>query len=726
MKALNLIIIGLIIIVLSSFTNALTVHNEPVGSTWEFIGSPEEEMKNLTAGHTDCGPFAISENYIIRTVSVYGARHIDESCVAKLDIETHSAGYIYQACTIQAVRTDMVYFTDLFGNKKLDYSPGGPVTTVFISGDYAALGSTNSVVHFFKLDDAGNRVLAWKYAAGSSPGSVYISENSVYAGDNTNIYSINKENGNLNWKYTTSSRVKFIYGTGDGIAAGSDTGIYFIDERGNLIKKQETGEVNALNVDGSSVAACAGTAVYLFDSRGTLKFKYSADDDVSDVKVSESGGYVLAGAGSNVYLLGLNGELKGKFKVNGMINSVNIWGKYFGAGVSGDSSYHYLFNEKEMVDIRYGDEAGKKQPQVKVKSVTDRGDYSIVIHSIIYENNVTNDVFKFYDLGFARAKSLLENARFDISNIEEGLAKEKVEFDLTSAKEHLKNAEKSFEEDDYPESFMNSHLSENEIIDSINSVIRDAEVRINESDNIGLDTRDAEISLVSGENSIVSRDYANAIIYAKNAKEIVSKTVGSVITDSESFFDSIRSVEGFDKVANVPEIKAEIDKANELYSEGKYTEAVELSRNADEMINEGLSRFIEGHIIDAEKKYADAEKIYSQVLQPEEMSIAKTNLDTARQIFNVGKEGHEEEFFKAIDYSFTAGDSADQARTRTIALYLMLAVLLWAVVSALVIMMLKPNWPMPHYPGMEHMFEQHEAEHKKHHDEDEKRKHQKQ
>ncbi len=726
MKALNLIIIGLIIIGLSSFTNALTLHNEQVGSAWEFMGSPEEEMKSLTAGHTDCGPFAMSENYITRTVSVYGARHIDESCVAKLDIETHSAGYIYQVCTIQAVRTDMVYFTDLFGNKKLDYSPGGPVTTVFISGDYAALGSTNRLVHLFKLDDAGKWVLAWKYAAGSSPGSVYISENSVYAGDNTNIYSINKENGNLNWKYTTGSQVKFIYGTNDGIAAGSNTGVYFIDERGSLIKKQETGDVNALNADGSSVAACAGTAVYLFDSSGNLKFKYSADDDISDVKVSESGGYVLAGAGNNVYLLGLKGELKENFEVNGMVDSVNIWGKYFGAGVSGDSSYHYLFDEKEMVDIRYGDEAGKKQPRVEVKSVTDQGNYAVVIHSIIYENNVTNDVFKFYNLGFARAKALLENAKFDISNIEEGLAKEKVEFDLTLAKEHFKNAEKSFEENNYPESFMNSHLSENEIIDSINNVIKEAEVRINESDRMGLNTSDAEISLVSGKNSITSRDYANAIIYAKNAKEIVSKTVGSTITDSESFFDSIRSVEGFDKVANVPEIKAEIDKSNELYSEGKYTEAVELSRNAEKMTNEGLSRFIEGHIIDAEKKYADAEKIYSQVLQPEEMSIAKTNIATARQIFKAGKEGHEEEFFKAIDHAFLAGDSADQARTRTIALYLMLTVLLWAVVSALVIMMLKPGWPMPHYPGMEHLSEQHEAEHKKHHDEEEKKKHQKQ
>ena len=141
--------------------------------------------------------------------------------------------------------------------------------------------------------------------------------------------------------------------------------------------------------------------VYVEIYYGYLKFNYNTDADVSDARIVSPGGYVVAGAGNNVYLINLNGGLKGKFDVEGTVDMVNTWGKYISAGVIGENSQHYLFDENGVVDIRHGDES--EMEEVDVKSVMNKGDYAVVKHTATYENNATNDKFKFYELGFTRA-----------------------------------------------------------------------------------------------------------------------------------------------------------------------------------------------------------------------------------------------------------------------------------------------------------------------------------
>jgi len=711
MKVLNLIVIGFVIIALSGFANAATVHDEEIDPVWAYIASPESDMQNKKTGHADYGPFAISDDYVIRTLSIHSGTYLDEKCVENFGLETHSISYIYSVCTKASVREDIVFFSDLLGNKEEDNSPGAKVTSVSLSGDYAAFGSGNNLIHFFELSDKKEWFIAGTYTTDGTPYTIYISESSVYLGD-TNVYSINKKDLTLNWKYVIGSPVRHIYGTDKGIIAGADNGVYFIADNGVLIEKRHIGPVSSVDVDGNNIAVGAGGNVYLFDSDGNEKFNYPADYEfVSDVRISTSKDIVVAGAGDMVYLLDLNGRLKSEkpFEVDGFVDTVDIWGEYVGAGVLWENSYHYLFDETGTIDIRHGDESEKTE--VEVKSVTDIGDYSVVIDTTTYKNNVTNDKFKFYKLGHARAKNLIEIARFDVSNIEEMVEREKVEFDITDAIFHLSEAEKNFAENNYPEAFRHARICEVEIIDKIEELIFDAEMSVNESWEIGMETAYAEASLVSARNSLLITEYADAVVYAKNAEQTISAEVQNSISDARDFFESIRHVQGFNETLDSEGVERELNAADESFKAGDYTSAVEHSDKAGALIDKGLEDFIEKMIISAEGKYNDAKSIYANFLQPEEMALAERDIKESRDLFEEGKEtGDPNKFIKVVDLAYAAEEEAVQARLRALAGYLMIAVLLWAVLSAFVFMTLKPAWPTPHYPGMEHAFDREEVE----------------
>lgn len=712
MKALNIIIIGLIVIGLSAFTNA-AIHDEEIEGVWEQIGLPDDEMSalNVTA-YANINYVDFSNEYIIYTLNTYIEQYLDLRCVEELE-EGHSVKYAYSLCTKPAVRFDNVYIDDLNGNRMLDYDLGAEGTAVSISGNYAAAGSGNSIIHSFKLRSEGKWALAWKYTTDTNPRAVHISDDVVYAGDAGNVYSINKERGNLNWKYAVGNQVTHVYGTGNGVVAGTSDAVYFIDGSGNLIKKQDTGAVNSIYVDVGNVAVGTGSNVYLFDTGGNLKFDYKTGSKVSDIKVHSSQGKVVAGAGSSVYVLALDGKLKGKFDVHGTVDTVNLWGNYAGAGVIGNDSYHYLFDDAGVVDIRHGDESEKEseKTKIKVKSVINKGNYAVVTHTIAYTENVTNDKLKFYNLGYARAKDLLENAKDAVLDIEKGIGEEGIEFDITEAEEHLADAEKSFAENNYPETFTHARLSEKAAIDRIEGLIAEAEVLVEKSKGAGAKTSDAEMALTSAKNSIISKEYSNAIIYAGNAKELLSREAKSTYEEALDFFNGVKDVEQLRESLNIPGIQEELDTSDDLINEGKYADAKQHTDRANELINEGLEKYVKSLITDAEEKVGAANAIGSQIIQPEEMSKAQEDIDKAHKAFEEAQGGDHDKLLEVLDYAADAGDAAEQARIRTIAAYLMLIVLLWAVLSALVIMTIKPKWPDAHYPGMEPRGE-HKAEEK--------------
>ncbi len=728
MKITKLITIGLIFIMFGSFANAET-HNEVIEPLWQFIGG-YDEIEKAPEGYANYVSTAISEDYVVRTLSVGGIKYMDQSCVDEWK-EIQSPGYINAVCVKTIPTTDNAYFMDIFGNKKLDYSPGGGSTDVFISGNYAVLSSSNNMVHLFKVNVDGVWKQIGKYTTEKTPKTVHIVDNFVYAGDANTVYSLNKETAALNWKYTSESPVTEVYGIGDVVIAGTDAGVCFINKKnGKLIKKQETGIVKSIHVDESYVAVGAGDRIYLFDTVGNLKFDYAAEGNISDIKVSSSKGEVAAGAGSTVYVLDTAGDLKNKFEVSGVVDTINLWGEFVGAGVISNDSYHYLFDDKEVIDIRHGEESKEDEPGIKVKSVINNGNYAVVIHSNIYGNNTkaTRDEFKFYNLGFVRTHDALSSAQDAVNDLEE------IEFEIIDASNYLEDALNSFEDDNYPEAYKYAKLSEDAVVNKINELINEANTMIGDSKKEGMISSGAESELTKAKNSLNDKKYGNAIIHAKSSKDlIVGETTGSV-EGTWAYYNSIKNIEEFTVTMDIDEVGRELNLSNKLIGEGRYLEAKKHSDTANEHLTQGLENYAEICLNDAEKKVAEAKGIFAQSVQAETMAIAQENLDKAKKAFEEGRKSEKnnnnantDKLLEVLEFAGTAEMMAGDSKTRAIAQYLMLTTLIIVLGGTLVIMMRKPKYPEAHYPGVQahghgHGHEEHDESGKdKEHDRGDKK-----
>jgi len=128
--------------------------------------------------------------------------------------------------------------------------------------------------------------------------------------------------------------------------------------------------VLAVSETASQVLAGAGDTLFVIDKQGKLIWKYVADSKIGDVELL--GRYIVASSQNTVYLFNIAGDLLWSYRVNGVPKKLvlTMTGPYVGVGT--DSGHIYLIDKNGAPIFDYKNNKG-----VEGLSITNTGSYLV-------------------------------------------------------------------------------------------------------------------------------------------------------------------------------------------------------------------------------------------------------------------------------------------------------------------------------------------------------------
>ena len=205
-------------------------------------------------------------------------------------------------------RGGMVSAFDISGTLKWRYKTDGDVGSIAIFGDTLAVGSADSNIYVFDKDTGQ---LKWTAYAGEFP-KVAVSDKFVVVGSYDNsLYVVDKDSGGVIWNKTRAEEIGSIFSiaiskntvvavTGDLDTDMTKGAVYAFDiETGEeLWKYKVEGWVYTLAVSDDMIVAGSWEkergavfekgrgGVYAFDKNGNLKWRFTAVEDITSVAIS--------------------------------------------------------------------------------------------------------------------------------------------------------------------------------------------------------------------------------------------------------------------------------------------------------------------------------------------------------------------------------------------------------------------------------------------------------
>ncbi|KYC45924.1 MAG: Outer membrane protein assembly factor BamB [Candidatus Methanofastidiosum methylothiophilum] len=128
--------------------------------------------------------------------------------------------------------------------------------------------------------------------------------------------------------------------------------------------------VLAVSETASHVIAGSGNTIYVIDKQGKLIWKYNANSKITDVEIV--GRYIVAGSQNTVYLFNTGGDLLWSYNVSGVPEKLvlSMTGPYVGVGTN--SGYIYLIDKNGTPVFSYKNSKG-----VNGLSITNTGSYLV-------------------------------------------------------------------------------------------------------------------------------------------------------------------------------------------------------------------------------------------------------------------------------------------------------------------------------------------------------------
>ena len=131
-------------------------------------------------------------------------------------------------------------------------------------------------------------------------------------------------------------------------------------------------EVRVLGVSetASQILAAAGDTLFVIDKQGKLIWKYTADSKIGDVELV--GRYIVTSSQNTVYLFNTSGDLLWSYRVNGVPEKLvlSMTGPYVGVGTN--SGYIYLIDKSGIPIFDY-----KNTKAIRGLSITNTGSYLV-------------------------------------------------------------------------------------------------------------------------------------------------------------------------------------------------------------------------------------------------------------------------------------------------------------------------------------------------------------
>ncbi|OZB91304.1 DUF5711 family protein [Paenibacillus sp. XY044] len=228
----------------------------------------------------------------------------------------------------------------------------GNITSLSVSddGSRVAVGGHNAKA--FLYDSEGNPI--YQVEAGNVVTGVALLSNGalLVSSDDRHLYAYDEQGGKL-WDSDLKRQVKSLAASQDGST------IVLVTQRSKdlIVVDQNSGEqtgsipigslLKEVSVSGSGqwiVAATSDQFAYLLDKDGSLLYKFSADNQIQAVAVSENGLAAVGTASNKVELFDQKGNTHGSINTRDIVTDVTFSSDGERLGVSDLSGNYYIFD----------------------------------------------------------------------------------------------------------------------------------------------------------------------------------------------------------------------------------------------------------------------------------------------------------------------------------------------------------------------------------------------
>ncbi|MBJ9990868.1 DUF5711 family protein [Paenibacillus sp. S28] len=228
----------------------------------------------------------------------------------------------------------------------------GNITSLSVSADGSRVAVGGHNAKAFLYDSEGNPI--FEVEAGNVVTGVALLSNGTFlvSSDDRHLYAYDETGGQL-WDSDLKRQVKSLAASQDGST------IVLVTQRSKdlVIVDQNSGEqtgsipigslLKEVSVSGSGqwiVAATSDQFAYLLDKDGSLLYKFSADNQIQAVAVSENGLAAVGTASNKVELFDQNGSVNSSINTRDIVTDVSFSSDGERIGVSDLSGNYYIFD----------------------------------------------------------------------------------------------------------------------------------------------------------------------------------------------------------------------------------------------------------------------------------------------------------------------------------------------------------------------------------------------
>ncbi len=362
------------------------------------------------------------------------------------------------------------------------------------------------------------------------------------------------------WTKKLSGTVVSVYLSGNYIAAGSEKDIYLLDTAANeKWKKSIESKVIKVAIVDNKVIAATYNYIYMYDISGDLIKEIRINAKIESIYASE--GLIAVGA-DKVYLYDADGNEKWVSETKGIIKTIHFADGKLAAGTLNNKIY--IFNL---------DEGGKLHTQY-------------ITNSPVWSINIAGD---YVTAGTTGRTTYFINT--------EGELKWKYESDAggnvrSTGVCSVYNSGSYVYVGGWGKKlylFESGKVLVDDEIERITGMLDSLSERMNI-------TAEEELLKLAKEEEIAN-NYPGVIAYTKEIEEKIKKDIEHKISDSEELLNEINNEIDREKYISLAETLdaagLEIEEAKELFSEGKYSDAVRITNKVEKEIYEEIEKIIE-------------------------------------------------------------------------------------------------------------------------------------